>query len=230
MNESEHTKIDAASELTEEQREHIRTIENLPIFPYSRAEILLAYRGQKPVTEFSLLLRKWPRNEIPPEVNEEQQRIVHTVIDSLNLIGLPIQCAKIWRTPEEYSGAEYFEKATYMTSKDPEALERAKDLWTNRSAKTRQEQRMVEVKLGRLFGYPDTATAPLGLPRVEREAAMYQHEELPEDIRNSEAERFHFFRFSRQHVREEFAVVQQWADEIRRLCPRLYQEIVGRGR
>lgn len=230
MNESEHTKIDAASELTEEQREHIRTIENLPIFPYSRAEILLAYRGQKPVTEFSLLLRKWPRNEAPLEVDPERQHILRTVIESLSSTGLSVKLAKIWRTPEEYSGAEYFEKATYMTSKDPEALERAKDLWTNRSVKTRQEQRMVEVKLGRLFGYPDTATAPLGLPRVEREAAMFDHEQLPDDIRNSEAERFHFFRFSKQHVREEFAVAQRWADEIRRLCPRLYQEIVGRGR
>jgi predicted transcriptional regulator len=237
-------------ELSESGRELVARVERLALNEFELTELLLVWRGLKQATEVDFVLRQWEGDETPPPINTEkietQRTAILGVLRDLNLAWVT-GAGKVDQsllTPEERNqgvtapAREYQRMYVGKTADDLERLRGAEieveadtpmywDTWE-------RHQRT----LGELYGFPKTAVeAYIQEFRGEASEAKSAEErgnkfsqltrDLPAEVRNQDFTAFAFYRTSKEHWQTELETAKQWAEELQKVSPKLFEKIVS---
>lgn len=214
--------------LSPEDGKAVEYIEQLSSDDYERAEILLVRSGLKKATELDYG-KKWAPDEEPQQLSEEEIIQLKTAIEGAGLyMTEPTRSQQQAEEVTEGEEAPYFiaghDQIRVYISKDKETAERLQkaSIYNDGDSRT----------YGELSGYPKSAVDTYVGVVVEkpdeekvREKITFR-DELPDEIRNQDFMAFVTFELSRDNWQEEIETPRQWAEEIQRIDPELYDRIV----
>lgn len=198
-------------ELSVNEKKIIKKIERLPLSDHNKAVLLLTWRGLKPVSLIDVPL--------PGDFSESGRRLTAKLQIFFKRIGLH---SLYQEKPNQNKVLQYI-----FVSRDQQL--------TNRSSALQGVWKEVyEEEMGRLLGYSFTAAKAYRLSREAdkrgevrtKNSPSFLWHEIPQNIREQDYMAFCWFAPSREHLTEDLKTVKQWAEEIRRLSPVLYQRII----
>ncbi len=206
----------ANNEPSLEEKAFIERIENIDTNNDAKKMIILTWKGLKPVSEFDF--EKYDSDNDPDRLKQIAE--TEKLLTDLGLFYHRIQ-KELHGTHFDKEGKgtpATFYKDNYSISKNKEDLE----YFVNHFGK--KESTEVTKKLGKILGYPESAIearnspdrGPTILDPKSEQPELYSHEEMA----------FSKFRLSKQNWAEEFKTIQKWAQEIKRLDPKLYEDTI----
>lgn len=206
----------------EEKREFLLAeLENCELVTdQDRTHLILVMEGLKDVCNVELVNPSesaYGHNggESYTENTQEFHRNRERLESTLKKLNLPYEIIAGRHEAEDHGGMDYdfFE---FDIGKDQASLDLLHRAGQEIDPEKKQEA------LGRVFGIPPTAV------KAWKERKIKQHNTLPADILESDAAKFIDFALSEDHWQEEFEVVRQRAETIKRLAPDLYRKMAGR--
>lgn len=199
--------------LSIEEKNIVEKIEDLTTNNEAKMMIILTWKGLKPLSEFSL--EKYHNEN--DEKRIEQNLKAEKLFKELGLFSYKKQTEREGRIFEKNGSSKFtiFYEDKYYISKKLEDL----TYFINHFGK--EETKDITKKLGDILGYPESAINAWSsdnrtLSLLPRKHELYNHDEMA----------FRSFRFSKTNYKEEFKTIKKWAEEIKRLDLRLYNDIV----
>lgn len=216
--------------------ELVKQLENSKLDVESKVALLLVKTKLKPSSSITLTVR----NGENIFLTQEELKNVESLIQQL---GLAFEIGEKQVETYEYQGPETGEKQSrvlemvdVLVSQSEEELKKLKKVIKRlpglkkvEKGEYSQEQRNQDYKdLGESYGYPPTAVEGFVRYMEGNKEARIENSELPEKIRKSDAVIFArlFFGFSREHWQEELKQGKDWADKIKFLSPKIYEEVM----
>ena len=203
----------ANNEPSLEEKAFIERIENLKTNKDARRMIILTWKGLKPVSELNF-------EKYDPENDPERlKKITETekLLTDLGLFSHRIQKELHGtRFDKEGNGTPMiFYEDNYRISKNKEYLQYFVDHFG------KEEDHETTKKLGTILGYPESAIEAWNSPNrsltiLDKKNELYSRDEMA----------FSKFRLSKQNWAKEFETIQKWAQEIKRLDPKLYEDTI----
>lgn len=204
------------SRITPEEEKVLEEIEKLGLNREAKEYTMLVWKEMKPAAQFSL-------NHFTSREERDNPTAYENVEKLFDMLGI-----QHMRTTSETSGSTreggnlvpcIFYKNSYLIAKqENDLLYLAEHLGKEESV---EETR----KLGKILGYPETATEAW-LANDRSKTILHEAVEEPE-LLTQDYMAFRKFRLSKEHWKEEIQTLQKWADEIKRLDPVLYEKIVA---
>ncbi len=174
--------------------------------------------------------REWKIGENPNPMTEDEVNQAEDVFTKAGISFIRSDARQNGGLPGGKFDADYQE---YVIGKRAEDV---KDLYAEVS-KPRSQQRD-QVRMGKLLGYPDTAIDAFtkyiveseklkGVPlKNVREKFMKEVSELPPRYQYDDSMAFFNFRLSKDHWKDEFVTMKDWANAIESFAPEYYAERV----
>lgn len=195
-------------EFKEISPEFLENVESSKLDVDGKINLLLVKGGLKPTAIIDVPMRG--RKEIF-RTEEDLKSIESLIKDS----GLAQDIDK-----EEVNSIE---KTNFFIGDSKEAVERLKELIKTTTGEDRDRE------VGMLLGYPLSAVDAFvsgQLKAEERNEKIINREDLPSDMQEADAVVFSPFALSKENWAEEIKQGQIWADYIKSLSPRIYQEMI----
>jgi hypothetical protein len=198
--EGQHFSDEKRTERSREQIEFAQHFDKGRFFHASSAalDLVLVSEGVKPVASATLWENGTPEEQFQAQIDE--------VIPIMIARGLPYNLERGSVAGRNGTPVEYAEFEIGRTNEELQKLTDAKKI------KDSDERRRV---FGATFGYPETA---LSVKPGER----MQWYDFPDDMVFNKEVHFPAFMMSKEHWREEFATVKEWAQVAKEACPNLY--------
>ncbi|MDI6821094.1 MAG: hypothetical protein QMD65_02860 [Patescibacteria group bacterium] len=215
-------------ESSENEKRLVETIEKIPIDDGNKVDLILVWQELKQATETEVNLIRWNPDEKLPQITEEQKQIIINNAEStFSSLGLSFikgkrseSSYKYVDKPQKTGGAE--NQLFYVAKKEKDA-KILSEIWQINENKNAG-------KLGRLFGFPESATKAYKKVLKEElensEKHLINQGNLPKDIQQEDFMAFAQFRLSKNHWQKELETSKKWAKEIKRLDPLLYERVV----
>ena len=206
-------KLETARE-PELPRAIVEQIENAPIDPFKKMEVLLIKLGRKPATGIELWSQGWEKNsKNKTGVDEGKLRELDEFFRGVGLVTElhePIIDEYVTR---EYEGAPEIpmerERVEILVARDQDVFQGFHDAI----------QSLGHDAMGKFFGFPPSAIEAFG----DEEKMLYR-QDLPQEIRESECYPFIQFVLSKDNWQEEIKLAEQNAEAIKKASPKLFVE------
>jgi hypothetical protein len=212
--EMEYKEKEEVEEMEKKESADIERMENLDFLgTQDRMNLILTYLGEKPTSEIEIVYdSKKPLAELQEVLSRKED-----LERNLNAFGLRFKILEREKTDEDGFDRKEFQFLVGKEEKNLGELEKAllaKD----------------DKKIGKLFGYPETAVEAFskGWDKILDEKEWWQ--ELSEKERNDLLQEgvlnFRNFALSKEYWREELETVRKWQSIIKEKAPKLYQEMI----
>lgn len=198
---------------SEKEKELIERLEELPIRIDRKVELLLAHKEEKLADEIEAETNDWRPGEKPNQLDEEELKQIEELIKDMDLHytkgAKQIVDSEFSDLAENGQYAQRKkEQVLFFVAKKKENLDKFAKAY-NKDAAT----------LGELYGFPASARNNY----IQKGDTM-RLEDMPSDIKDSEAVAFGRFDYSKECWQEELKTGQRWAEAVKKASPRLYQE------
>lgn len=208
-------------------REQIETIEDIPVDPFEKVELILVRKGFKMATDIELTGNVWKIQEDSKQINKTRLKKVEESLKKAGYTyktsdpeieeiisikeGIPEEEIK----PEHESIEEKREKITITIAEDQKDLDEYLEIIKNDSDKN----------MGKAYGFPESAIKAY-LESDDNNSRLISRKDLPEEIRKQEWSLFASFMMSKDKWKEELETVKKWAETVNRISPKIYKEYV----
>lgn len=179
-----------------------------------KVELLLVLGDFKKANEQDFESEEWYDEKPPLDVDEKKIKSYEKLLEEIGLVFEKKKETTKSRVAHEEDNYEYvrnIERVRYILAKTQENIEKYKTAAQGES----------DNLLGEIYGFPQTS-----IEAFEKPGEIIEYEELPEEIRNSEAYSFLTFKLSRNNYKEEFETAKKWADFVKKCSPKIYAEYV----
>jgi hypothetical protein len=214
----EKKELHAENELGEislEEREIVERIEKLKTRDFTKAIIMLVWKGLKPAAEFDFA-RYYNEND---KTRLEQTEEIEKIFTDLGILYHRIKEEKdtihLDREGNETPGKSYWDR--FYIARDKDDLQYIIDYFGKENSKE------IMGKMGQVFGYPISAVNAWNSENKRETILPWDYSKEP---CNRDEMAFRQFRLSKANWKEEFELVKTWANEIKRLSPSIYKSIV----
>lgn len=221
--------------LTEREIKAVQEVEHFPASLGDKVDLVLVWRGLKQVTEFDIPFKRWDiEKEKEPQISEQERDAIGERVTSLaDVLDLEVVGGKPFypRSIEEkgktipVSGVE---DLRFFIGRNREVTALLAEL---------SSQKNVDAELGRLYGIPKTALEAFveydqqgGLGSGKEDLFFKDEETLPVEVREQEFMAFMEFQLSKDNWQDELETAKHWAEEIKKVSPKLYNEKVEKYR
>ncbi|MDO8659706.1 MAG: hypothetical protein Q7K54_03835 [Candidatus Parcubacteria bacterium] len=200
-------------ELTQEEKETLKSFENIPFIDLSdKLDFLWTWRKLKNGSEF----------ELNKDVTKEEEESIIEIVKKSGLLIKVVDAVK----PEDSK----FKRKFFFIANNQEDLELISKLYLGDHFKPE-----VYLELGRIYGFPKTAIEAFDQTHNSSEGVKKDWDEFlltsKEKMEKTpkEVSSFVQFKLSREHWPAEIEVVKKWAEEIKLVDPDFYLKILNRG-
>ncbi|MBD3244778.1 MAG: methyltransferase domain-containing protein [Candidatus Moranbacteria bacterium] len=206
--------------------EQIKAIEDMPVEPWEKVELLLVKLGIKKATDFDLVSAGWSESlgEPKDEIDFNQLKMIEKSLDKLGLV-YEIMPTKV----ENFKLYNTYKLAEDITEEDGESYK-----WKKKQIRLAGDKENLlrlnkainkgdDEALGELYAFPETAIEAYKKTE-EGDNCLLSFEELPEDVRNQEWINFLTFRLSKDNWKNEIETVKKWARVVKEKSPKIYKE------
>ena len=194
--------------ITPQEKALVEKIRELKIDERGREDLLLAWKGYKPVAAIAIDIASDPHYK-PTE--EEYTKAIQDAEKTFKDLGLAYEDFDI-------KGKEKHLAHGYHIARKKEDLEAMNYIQSIDFTSQRYIDEDIAYKEGLLWGFPETACRAFANGREFR----YVHDDLPNEILRNDYMAFYNFSMSKSHLQEELKFIKKRADEIKRLDPEYY--------
>lgn len=225
-------KIKKLLEQGKKEQAKIEIIQNCPLNPRDKIELLLCFFGEKPATTFIFEILPVHKNvsKAFAELSKKREKIIKEILGKLNLV------YEIEEKEEISPQGEVKTFQLFHLSKSEEVLNKLIEAWKKNDEK----------QIGLLYGYPKTAIEawtksvektgkrpPLGesydSPYILKRKDIPYLPEIPEEKREqiTNLAKFANFVFSSENWKEELEELRKKVEIIKEKAPELYNEFLS---
>ncbi|MBI2617330.1 hypothetical protein HYW55_04305 [Candidatus Gottesmanbacteria bacterium] len=194
----------------------VQHLEIMPMSVFDKVNVLLVYKGLRTATTTELSFFEY--DETYDETMGEPDSRTMTLRQAEKLetffkeFSLPYERQKLY---EDEENLDLFH-IDFLIGKDAKSLAQMK-----KADGMNVFDPHLDEEYGIALGFPETAA------RAHSRGQTIPLDELPPEIAQSEVHHFAQFDMSRDHWKEEFKIKQLWADTVKRLAPKIYQNLLS---
>lgn len=183
----------------------VSAIEDSPLDVGEKMELLLVSTGTKPATDFTRYSEDWSEPGSGKPIDEPGMTSLVELLDrsGIQYEVLPEQTVNV---DSEHEFPKRKEQKV-LVGKDKESLELLKKAFLQDDPEL----------FGRAYGFPETAIQAYICGQT------FNPNNLPQNVRQSEAYVFGRFAYSTDHWQDELKTAQRWSDSIKNVSPKIYQ-------
>jgi len=209
-------------------REQIETVEDIPITPFEKVELILVRKGFKMATDIELTGDVWKiQEENPKQIDRAKLKKVEKSLKKAgyayktNYPEIEEIVSVEEGIPEEEIRAEHEsveekrEKITITIAEDQKDLDEYLEIVKSGSDKN----------MGKAYGFPKSAVKSYS-KSDDNNSGLIGRKDLPEEIRKQEWSLFASFMMSKDKLKKELEIVKKWAEIVSKTSPKIYREYV----
>lgn len=209
-------------------KKKIEMIENMPINPFERVELILIRAAFRMATTIELTSHTWKIEDgNPKRIDRGKLKIIEESLKGAGyvfktsdpeieeIVSIKEDIPEEEIRPEHESIAEKRERITIRIAEDQKSLDKYLEIIKSGS----------DEQMGKACGFPKSAIKAY-LESDDDNSRIVGRKDLPEGIRKQEWSLFASFMMSRDKWREELEIVKKWAKAIDRISPKIYREYV----
>lgn len=207
-----------SSEQEWEERSIAQRLEALPVrrmYRHNLADVLLVWRGLKPATDV-VIGREWEVGAAGQGLDADELYGAKAAMEQAGLAVVEGEDESGTMDDGEGRPRYAYAQRRCFVAREPQIAERLK----------RAHDEGDERTFGELVGFPPTAVDAYVGSEQGRGGKLLDPVDLPAVVRESESMAFAQYRLSKEHWREEIGTARRWAEEVKRVSPHLYAEIV----
>ncbi|PJE59607.1 MAG: hypothetical protein COU85_02775 [Candidatus Portnoybacteria bacterium CG10_big_fil_rev_8_21_14_0_10_44_7] len=219
-------KTENKQELTPEQ---IRAIEQMPVFPNEKVELILVKTGLKSVAEIELFSDTWEgqKGEKPKKISQDK---IREIAEDVKQAGLVAEVGE----PEEDMVKRIKENIPEEEIKPEDEIEQKREkIRISVAADENKLKKYLEAiktgsdtDLGKLYGFPESAIKAYQKEREGKGSFLLSRSELPDDKKAQEESLFLTFMIAKDNPEEAMETARKWAQKVEEVNPSIYREYI----